>query len=246
MKLHLCTWPQVQDYLSSSQLILIPIGSTEQHGPTGLIGTDAICAEVVADACADKMGAMVGPTLPVGMAHHHMAFPGSMTLRPSTLVALLRDVVESLARQGFRRIVFVNGHGGNIPSVQSGFYEAYMEMEAGPGAARPDVRCKLVNWWATPRVDALSQQLYGDALGAHATPAEVAVTMAAYPQPASPPLEPRIAPMSAFYDCHDFRRRFPDGRMGSDPTLATAEDGRKLIEVAAAELGDICRAFVAE
>lgn len=247
MKLSLCTWPQVQTYLERSNLIVVPIGSTEQHGPTGLIGTDAICAEAVADAAALLAAPlMVGPVLPVGMAHHHMAFPGSMTLRPSTVVALIRDVVVSLARQGFHRIVFVNGHGGNIASVQAGFYEAYMDIEAVAGAARPDLRCKLVNWWETRTVDALSLRLYGDALGAHATPAEVAVTMAVHEQPPSVALEPRVAPMSGFFDCHDFRRRFPDGRMGSDPTLANAAHGRELLEAAAADLVDICRAFTAE
>lgn len=245
MKLHLSTWPEVETYLSRSDLILIPIGSTEQHGPTGLIGTDAICAEAIADRAAKELGAMVGPTLGIGMAHHHMAFPGSLTLRPSTLVALIHDLVVALARQGFRRIVLVNGHGGNIASVQAGFYEAYMAIEAASGAARPDLRCKLVNWWETHRADALSRQLFGDALGAHATPAEIAVTQAVHPHGPNPPLDPRVAPMSGFYDCHDFRRRFPDGRMGSDPSLATPASGEALMKAAAEDLVEICRALQA-
>lgn len=246
MKLHLCTWPEVEAYLGCSSLILIPIGSTEQHGPTGLIGTDAICAEAIADRAGEAIGAMVGPVLPIGMAHHHMAFPGSLTLRPSTLVALVHDLMVGLARQGFRRVVMVNGHGGNIASVQAGFYEAYMAIEAAAGEARPDFRCRLVNWWETPRADSLSRQLFGDALGAHATPAEIAVTQAVHPHGPTPSLEPRIAPMAAFFDCHDFRRRFPDGRMGSDPSLASPASGQALLAAAVADLVDICQTFGAD
>ena len=83
MQLHLQTWTEVEAYLEKSRGIIVPIGSTEQHGPNGLIGTDAICAEVVARAVGEAAGALVAPTISVGMAQHHMAFTGSMTLRPA-------------------------------------------------------------------------------------------------------------------------------------------------------------------
>ena len=96
MRLQLSTWQEVDSYLEASRGIIIPIGSTEQHGPNGLIGTDAICPEVIALAAAAQCGALVGPTISVGMAQHHLGFSGSVALRPTTLIAVVRDYVLSL------------------------------------------------------------------------------------------------------------------------------------------------------
>ena len=210
MQLHLQTWPEVETYLRSSRGIILPIGSTEQHGPVGLIGTDAICAEIVARGVGDTADAMVGPTIGVGMAQHHMAFPGSVTLRPSTLIALLRDIVESLAVHGFERFYFVNAHGGNIATVSAAFSEIYAARSMAPGGNVAPIKCRLRNWWQGEGVGQIAKELYGDAEGSHATPSEVAMTQFAYPEAIKrAPLDPPIAPRGDFTDAADYRRHFP-------------------------------------
>ena len=237
MLLHLQTWPDVERYLAHSHGIIMPIGSTEQHGPNGLIGTDAICAEHLAKAVGDRVDALVAPTVSVGMAQHHLGFAGTMSLRPSTLIAVLRDCVGSLARHGFRRFYFINGHGGNIATVTAAFSEIYAARSLTAGADVPPVKCRLRNWWQNQTVQQLAKELYGGAEGSHATPSEVAVTQYAYPDAIkSAPLDPPIAPWGDFTDAADYRRKFPDGRIGSNPALATPEAGRRLYDAAVAAL----------
>ena len=237
MQLQLQTWVEVGAYLRSSRGIIVPIGSTEQHGPIGLIGTDAICAEVIARGVGKAAEALVAPTIAVGMAQHHLGFAGSMTLRPSTLIAVLRDMVESLARHGFERFYFINGHGGNIASVTAAFSEIYAARSLPAGANIQPVKCRLRNWWQTRETVQLAKALYGSAQGSHATPSEVAVTQFAYPNAIkSAPLDPPIAPSGEFADAADYRRNFPDGRIGSNPGLATPEAGRRLYDTAVAAL----------
>jgi creatinine amidohydrolase len=237
MQLHLQTWAEVEKYLETSRGIIVPIGSTEQHGPNGLIGTDAICAEVIGRGVGESARALVAPTISVGMAQHHLGFTGSMTLRPTTLIAVIRDTVQSLARHGFERFYFVNGHGGNIATVNAAFSEIYAERSLERASNAPSIKCKLRNWWESEKVRALSKELYGDAEGSHATPSEVAVTQFAYPQAIKQArLDPPVAPRGEFADAEDYRRTFPDGRIGSNPGLATPEAGRRLYEAAVADL----------
>lgn len=237
MQLHLQTWPEVEDYLRTSRGIILPIGSTEQHGPVGLIGTDAICAEIVARGVGETAGALVGPTIGVGMAQHHMAFAGSVTFRPSTLIAVLGDIVESLAVHGFERFYFVNGHGGNIATIAAAFSEIYAARSMAPPGAVAPIKCRLRNWWQGEGVGQIAKELYGDAEGSHATPSEVAMTQYAYPDAIKrAPLQPEIAPRGDFTDAADYRRHFPDGRIGSNSALATPEAGKRLYDAAVAGL----------
>src|SRR5438270_3550350 len=143
MQLQLQTWQEIEAYLQTSRGIILPIGSTEQHGPSGLIGTDAICAEVIARGVGETAGALVGPTIAVGMAQHHLGFTGSMTLRPSTLIAVLKDMVDSLAVHGFERFYFLNGHGGNIATLAAAFSEIYATRSLGTAANTPTIKCRL-------------------------------------------------------------------------------------------------------
>ncbi len=238
MRLHLSTWPEVETYLHQSTGIIIPIGSTEQHGPTGLIGTDAICAEAIAQAVGVATQALVAPTINVGMALHHTAFPGTMSLRPSTLILVIRDYVSCLVRSGFTKFFFINGHGGNIATLKAAYSELYAHLAdlQIPNADR--VECQTANWFMSGSVYRLAKELYGDREGSHATPSEVALTQYLYPDAIkSATLDAsNLSSERKILGAADFRLRYPDGRMGSDPSLATPAHGKQFFDLAVKDL----------
>ncbi len=248
MRLSQMTWMEVERYLETSKGLIIPIGSTEQHGPNGLLGTDAICPEVIADEAAKDGDILVAPTFAVGMAQHHLAFPGTITLRPSTMIAALTDWVTSLTRHGFTHLYFLNGHGGNAATMDAAFSEIYAQGSLA-GTDSPVVLTRR-NWWELPGIMAECRRLYPHGLGSHATPAEVAVTYYAYQDAedrikrTAPPMTPKTAPFGPIRGAADYRARFPDGRIGSDPSGANAADGQRLVSMAAEGLIPEYRAFL--
>lgn len=239
MLLHLSTWLEVEAYLKQSQGIILPIGSTEQHGPTGLIGTDAICAEAIANGVGEATQALVAPTINVGMALHHTAFPGTISLRPSTMIQLIRDYVTSLVKAGFTKFFFINGHGGNIATLKAAFAETYDYISLLNLPNTSQIQCQVGNWFMCGSVYQLAKELYGDQEGSHATPSEVAVTQYVYPEAIKQAnLSPEVGSGHNIYGAANFRQHYPDGRMGSNPALATPEHGKQFYELAVKELSN--------
>jgi len=134
-------WMMIEEYLSRDDRAVVPIGSTEQHAWLSL-AVDAILAENVAREAAEPLGVPVFPVIPYGHTPGFMAYPGTVSLRLDTLIAVMRDVLDSLAAHGFKRIVIVNGHGGNAPI--GNFLSEWM-------GDHPGVKVKLHNWWNAPR-----------------------------------------------------------------------------------------------
>jgi creatinine amidohydrolase len=229
------TWPEIEARLKRSTTVVIPIGSNEQHGPTGLLGTDWMCPEIIAHAAQSQGELLVAPTFNIGMAQHHLAFPGTISLRPSTFIAAIGDWVRSLGAHGFTRLYFLNGHGGNVASIEAAFSEIYAGYSFE--GRRSPFACKLKNWWELPGVHALANRQFPSGHGSHATPSEIAVTQWAYPEAIkAATYAPQIANTGPIREAADFRARFPDGRMGSDPAQATPEKGEELVRLAASAL----------
>ncbi len=244
MLLALSTWPEVEAQIARSKAVVVPIGSNEQHGPTGLLGTDWLCPEIVAHR-AHEQGLLVAPTFNVGMAQHHLGFAGSISLRPSTMIAALRDWTVSLSSHGLERIYFLNGHGGNVATIEAAFSEIY--SEASYQRSLRGFSLKLKNWWDLEGVTKLCLRLFPEGHGTHATPSEIAVTQYAYPDAIkSANYAPRIAPTGPIREAADFRARYADGRMGSDPGQASPEKGGQIVEAAVQALVADLRAFEAE
>jgi len=113
------TWPEIQEGLKTAKVAIVPIGAQEQHGHHIAEGCDsyragAFCS-LLAERCFPKV--VVTPTVNYGVSPHHMDFPGTITLQPETLIAILDDIVYSLKHHGIEKFLFVNGHGGNTSVI---------------------------------------------------------------------------------------------------------------------------------
>lgn len=112
-------WSDIQRYLETDDRVLLPIGAVEQHGPHLALGTDTLTAAAVARDAGETARVLVYPPIWYGWSDGHLAFPGTVSLRPETLTAIVEDFVESLSLHGFRRFVLVNGHRrSNLPPLQ--------------------------------------------------------------------------------------------------------------------------------
>ncbi len=176
--MHISTlhWQQVEEYLAHDDRAVVPLGCTEQHAFLSL-STDSILAERVAVEAAEPLGVPVWPVLPYGITPSFRAYPGTVTLRVVTYLQIIRDLLDSLSEQGFRRIVLVNGHGGNTPAQAQ--VEEWM-------ADHPGTRIRWHNWWNAPRVWAKVQEI--DPVASHASWMENFpwTRVAGAPQPAAP------------------------------------------------------------
>lgn len=141
MRIAEMNWMQVEERVKRDDRCVLPIGSTEQHAYLSLCVDMILSEKVSVDAC-EPIGVPVYPAVPFGLTPYFSDFPGTVTLRVSTYVALMEDILESLYRSGFRRIVVVNGHGGNGPVL--GLFKEWM-------AKRRDARIKFHEWWKAPK-----------------------------------------------------------------------------------------------
>ena len=135
-------WPQVEAYLQSDNRAVLPLGSTEQHAFLSLSVDSILASKLAADGAA-PLGVPVFPVIPYGLTPYFMGYPGTVTLSEATYAALVKEVLDSLVHHGFRRILLVNGHGGNSPVLPH--LEAWAATQDG-------VRIKFHNWWNSPPV----------------------------------------------------------------------------------------------
>ncbi len=222
MHLAKCNWMEVEEYLKRKKTIILPVGSSEQHGPNGLICTDYLIAERLAEAAGDITGMMTAPTLNFGMSTHHLGFPGTIALRPSVYIQVLTDIFRSLARHGFEKFFIINGHGGNTPSIHAAMAEVMLDL---------NIKIEVLTWWHEPEIEKMTQEFFGDKNGFHGSAAEVSMTKYFLPNTVKTIPSPwkEAYPEGGWsYNPQAFRSRHQDGLIKADPSLADATKGKEL------------------
>jgi creatinine amidohydrolase len=226
MLLESSAWPDIEGYLTRDDRIVLVTGSCEQHGRHLPFPTDWVQPYEMARRAGEATGVLVAVPFTFGMSLHHMLFPGTLSLRPQTFAAVVHDLVWSSHRHGFRRVLILNGHGGNTATLNSLASDLVLEL--------PDLELKLMDWWNHPSVEPLVVELFGMP-EKHASAAETSNMLRLRPDSVHmeravnwPPSTERALSEA------DWKRLYPHGNCGADPALASAEAGEKLLAQGAA------------
>lgn len=167
--LHEMSWVEAKEYFSKKDIAIIPVGSTEQHGPANPLGTDHLVAKAIAEAAAKRTGVACLPVVPFGVSSHHKQFWGTMYVSPRVFKEYVKEVCLALSYYGVKKIVIVNGHGGNLDAL------AELARELREKA----IFVSVFQWWrATPK---LLQDLFKPEERRHAGAEETSVILALHP-----------------------------------------------------------------
>ena len=245
MRLSEATWKEVRE--ADPTVALVPVGSTEQHGPHAPLGTDTLHAVSVAEAAADRYEAtreeggdrsgeelLVAPPIPVGVAAEHRAFDGTLWVSPDTFRAYVRETAESLAHHGVEHVVFVNGHGGNVDALS----------ETAARLSRDGTAYALAFTW----FDAVGDH---SARMGHGGPLETALLLSTHPElvrddridDAGEGASDRWGEWVAGVNLAHDSAEFTDNGVVGDPGEADAELGDELLELSAEALVDLLAAM---
>jgi creatinine amidohydrolase len=241
--------PETRDLLPRIELVLVPVGAHEQHGPNIAVSTDTISADALCRAAASRVGpaVAVAPAIPWGVSWHHLRFAGTIALRPSTLIAVLEDVVGSLYAHGLSRFLVVNGHGGNTAAITTAIEQ--IKHDTGVPLIASVFGYALI-------AEQAKMLLPAEAIG-HGGGDEAALVMAVEPHRAKPsafaPPQPtgvqvETAALLRAYG-GSLARRYNEvtynGATG-DATSASAEIGQQILDGAAQRLAEIIEVMLRE
>ncbi len=218
------TWVDFDARRAETDLVLMPLGAVEVYGPHLPMGADGIATTALAERVAERVPAFVAPLIPVGFSEALSEFPGTLSVRPESLLAYTRDIAESFIRWGSRRILFINGHAGNVPYLND--LAQQLEREHG-------VRCAQIDWWRfiQPLVDDLVESdllphghasEFGTSVMLHLVPEHVRPERAVRTAPAGEPTFPDVLRPASY------RAQTATGVLG-DATMGAREKGAEVL-----------------
>jgi creatinine amidohydrolase len=226
------TYPEVEEALKTVKMAIIPIGAHEQHGPHMLESCDAVLAEKMANKLAERLfpNVIVTPTINMGVSHHHLNFAGTISLRPSTLISILKDMIESLKHHGISKYLLVNAHGGNQSTLSVASLELSREL---------DVKIYYAKTTASAK-SAISQYVKSPLFG-HSCEREVSEALHLAPHlvkldrlqkgDIQPGIWKELRPNKAVQGPYQYEEMTANGCIG-DATKASEEIGREIVEEA--------------
>ena len=212
----------------SCDTVIIPVGATEGYGPHLPMGSDILVAQKISELVAERVNAMIGPSLEVGESYSLNRFPGTMSLSPQAWTMAFHDIMESLVKWGFRYFMVINGHAGNVPLI--GHVARSMQDQYG-------IKCAQIDWWRFTQAKGVGI-LENSGWRAHGHASECGTSVMRYLFPEYVVMEKagKADPAREAYERDSdivtyvpFIQTAPAALLG-DATIGTAEKGRQIVE----------------
>lgn len=229
VRLHEMSWTEAKGFFKKNDVAILPVGSNEQHGPQNPLGTDHLIAKAIAEETAKRTGVLCLQVIPFGVSSHHKQFWGTIFISPKTFKGYVKEVCLSLNYYGIRKIVIVNGHGGNLCAL----------MEMARELREKEVFVSIFQWWSA--ANKLLPDLFKPEERRHAAAEETSVNSALHPQIVdmnkAVDEEPRkhtvqtegiTLPLDTLY--------YTNSGVFGKSTTASAEKGKKVFEAVVNEL----------
>ena len=203
MRFEELNWMDIESYLQTDDRVMLVLGSCEQHGYLSL-QTDVRIPQALADAASQECGVLVAPAINFGVSPYFMDFPGTISLQPKTYLSVFEDIMDSLIHHGFRRILIMNGHGGNHLATTT--CNTILNQH-------PEVKIRWYSWWRSRAVQHIyekHQMKPGHGDWSEAFPFTIVSSL--------PDGEKIVPDIEGAISAQDMRKNFPDGVMGSPYT----------------------------
>ena len=245
------SWPQHEKQVAAGATVVMPFAAIEQHGPHNPVAVDTHLATAVCQRATEGLeGVLLTPTMWAGLSPHHMDFPGTLTYSLETYIAVIQDLVRSVARHGYNKVLLVNGHGGNVAALQT----AALQLKHDLG---------ITIWMVTyfKLGGEIAAEVRNGEIGSMAHSGEFETSMMLHLHPGLVDMSltekniwKRVHPLMN-QDMHkggllnapaDFTREAKPSGVSGDPTVATAENGAKFYEATAARLREIIETLHAQ
>ncbi len=245
------SWPRHKEMAEAGSTVVMPFGSIEQHGPHGPVVVDTcLVTNVCRKAAEGHEGVLVTPTMWAGLSPHHMEFAGTLTFSLETYIAVIQDLVRSVANHGYKKVLLVNGHGGNVASLQAAALQLKHEL---------GIEIWMITYFKLG--NEIAGKLRKSAIGGMAHSGEYETAMMLHLRPdlvnmdaAEKNIWPRAHPLQT-KDMHhggllnipaNFTRDTKPTGVSGDPTVADAESGAQFFEATSARLREIIQALAAK
>ncbi|HUE75968.1 MAG TPA: creatininase family protein [Chloroflexota bacterium] len=240
------TWSEIRAAAERQPVCVIPCGTTEQHGPHLPLAVDFVTASMIGDQAVQRVApdALLLPTVCYGFNEHHMDFPGTIAIAGHDFINYTAAIGQSLARHGFRNILYLNGHGSNRP---------YLEIAAREVCNTSDAFAAVVSWWSLIPKEILAENLTSEFPGGVSHACELETSALLYLRPDLVDMSLAVREYGLTPSKHLWRdlrspspvvfneqwSRFSRTGIQGDPTLASVEKGRAVVEAAVSELADL-------